>query len=86
MNVAMKMAGRLVEAESMGLDTDEDRWLVKTAVRDILDRRAGLYATMIQADAITQDGVDRLAGYNQQLADVALAIGMEPAQLIEWAS
>jgi hypothetical protein len=86
MNVAMKMAGRLVKAESMGLDTDEDRWLVKTAVRDILDRRAGLYATMIQADAITQDGVDRLAGYNQQLADVALAIGMEPAQLIEWAS
>jgi hypothetical protein len=86
MNVAMKMAGELVKAESMGLDTDEDRWLVKTAVRDILDRRAGLYATMIQADAITQDGVDRLAGYNQQLADVALAIGMEPAQLIEWAS
>jgi hypothetical protein len=86
MNVAMKMAGRLVEAESMGLDTDEDRWLVKTAVRDILDRRAGLYATMIQADAITQDGVDRLAGYNQQLADVALAIGMDVAQLIEWAS
>jgi hypothetical protein len=86
MNVAMKMAGELVKAESMGLDTDEDRWLVKTAVRDILDRRAGLYATMIQADAITQDGVDRLAGYNQQLADVALAIGMDVAQLIEWAS
>jgi hypothetical protein len=86
MNVAMKMAGCLVEAESMGLATDEDRWLVKAAVRDILDRRAGLYATMIQADAITQDGVDRLAGYNHQLSDVALAIGMDVAQLIEWAS